>query len=103
MASWLPSRGSSLGEGEELASAPPFEGEIVKRITGHDAAGLCTPVTQESGQATRIDISDTDNTACLQIKDMFRNHLRHRGTVGAANIISANLKIRNGVSASVAA
>ena len=30
MASWLPSRGSSLGEGEELASAPPFEGEIVK-------------------------------------------------------------------------
>ncbi len=30
MTSWLPGRGSSLGEGEELASAPPFEGEIVK-------------------------------------------------------------------------
>lgn len=30
MTSWLPGKGSSLGDGEELASAPPFEGEIVK-------------------------------------------------------------------------
>jgi hypothetical protein len=30
MTSWLPGQGSVASQGEELASAPPFEGEIVK-------------------------------------------------------------------------
>ena len=33
MTSWLPGQGSAVSDGEELASAPPFEGEIVKPST----------------------------------------------------------------------
>ena len=56
MASWLPGGGSSLGEGEELASAPAFEGEVVKpsaQATPYPTTS--TPqgyVVPEAGEAT---------------------------------------------------
>lgn len=67
MTSWLPGRGSSLGEGEELASAPPFEGEIVKpsaQATPYPTTS--TPqgyVVPESGEASPPALVSTNQPA----------------------------------------
>ena len=40
---------------------------LVEGVTRHDTAGLRTLVTQNTGQAARIDIGDTDHTALLEV------------------------------------
>jgi len=61
MASWLPGQASTVSNGEELAAAPPFEGEIVKPSTKatpypttSTPQGYVVPGETETPEATQV-------------------------------------------------
>lgn len=61
MTSWLPGQASAIDEGEELASAPPFEGAIVKpstKATPYPTTstpdGYVVPGSPEAASATQV-------------------------------------------------
>lgn len=61
MTSWLPGQGSVASQGEELASAPPFEGEIVKPSskatpypTTSTPEGYAVPGSPEAASAAQV-------------------------------------------------
>lgn len=61
MTSWLPGQASTVSDGEELAAAPPFEGEIVKPSTKatpypttSTPQGYVVPGETETPEATQV-------------------------------------------------